>query len=138
MNEHVQGARKQANKQEKSPEAETSSTEFDAITWGAEEALRALVEYQIESLRFMARRTYGNLELLRHLRHCAGWAEITQVQKFWFKQCLGDYGEEAGRLVAIGFQLARNDFTPLQWLMYRGKDNDGPEGLPTHARRILS
>ena len=47
--------------------------EFDAMTWGAEQALKAVIEYQVESLRFLARRTYCNLELMRHLRHCAGW-----------------------------------------------------------------
>jgi hypothetical protein len=35
-----------------------------------------MVEYQVESLRFIARRPYCNLEFMRHLRHCAGWQEI--------------------------------------------------------------
>ena len=121
MNEHVQAAKKQ----DKSPEGEVPAPEFDAMTWGAEEALKAMVEYQVESLRFIARRTYCNLEFLRHLRHCAGWAEMAQVQQSWFKECLASYGEEVGRLAATGFQLARSDFTPLQWLMYRcGKGGD--------------
>jgi hypothetical protein len=48
---------------------------IDAVTWGAEQALKAMIEYQVESLRFLARRTYCNLEFLRHLRHCAGWQD---------------------------------------------------------------
>jgi hypothetical protein len=55
------------------------------LTWSAEYALKAMVEYQVESLRFIARRTYCNLEFMRHLRHCAGWQEIAQVQQSWFK-----------------------------------------------------
>lgn len=74
------------------------------MTWGAEEALKAMVEGQVESLRFIARRTYSNLEFLRHLRHCAGWPEVAQVQQSWFKECVADYGEELGRLVGTGFQ----------------------------------
>jgi len=50
------------------------------LTWSAEYALKAMVEYQVESLRFIARRPYCNLEFMRHLRHCAGWQEIAQVQ----------------------------------------------------------
>jgi hypothetical protein len=50
---------------------------------------------------------------------------MAQVQQSWFKECLANYGEEVGRLAATGFQLARSDFTPLQWLMYRcGKGGD--------------
>ena len=89
------------------------------FTWSAERALQAMVEYQVESLRFIARRTYCNLEFMRHLRHCAGWQEIAQVQQSWFKECVADYGEKLGRLADAGFQLARSDLTPLQWLMYR-------------------
>lgn len=91
----------------------------DAFTWSAEHALKAMVEYQVESLRFFARRTYCNLEFMRHLRHCAEGQEIAHVQQSWFKECVADYGEELGRLAGVGFQLARSDLTPLQWLMYR-------------------
>jgi hypothetical protein len=93
--------------------------EFDAMTWGAEQALKAVIEYQVESLRFLARRTYCNLELIRHLRHCAGWQDLAKVQQAWFKECLADYGEEVARIAGTGFQLARSDFAPLQGLMYR-------------------
>jgi hypothetical protein len=103
------------------PKAQPSSgaPEFDALTWSAEQALKALSEYQVETLRFAARRTYSNLEFMRHLRHCTGWQEIAQLQQSWFKECVADYGEEWGRLVGTSFQLAASDFTPLQWLMYR-------------------
>ena len=114
MNEHVSGADQQI-----SSTGETPAPEFDALTWIAEHALKAMVEYQVESLRFIARRAYGNLEFMRHLRHCAGWQEIAQVQQSWFKECVADYSEELGRLAGAGFQLARGDLTPLQWLMYR-------------------
>ena len=93
--------------------------EFDAMTWGAEQALKAVIEYQVESLRFLARRTYCNLELMRHLRHCAGWQDLAKVQQAWFKECLADYGEEVARIAGTGFQLARSDFAPLQGLIYR-------------------
>jgi hypothetical protein len=128
MNQHVSGTGQQV----KSTAAETSTQEFDALTWGAEEALKAMVAYQVESLRFIARRTYCNLEFMRHLRHCAGWQDIAQIQQAWFKECAADYGEELGRLAGTSFQLARSDFTPLQWLMYRqargGKGRNGASG----------
>jgi hypothetical protein len=116
MNKHVSSAKRQAQTSGR----ETSTPELDALTWGAEEALRAMVECQVESLRFIARRTYCNLEFLRQLRHCAGWPEVA-------KECVADYGEELGRLAGTGFQLARSDFTPLQWLMYR-KGGNGAAG----------
>ena len=115
MNQHLSGAERRS---EPSP-GETQAPEFDAMTWGAEQALKAMIEYQVESLRFLARRTYCNLEFLRHLRHCAGWQDMAQVQQSWFKECVGDYGEELARVAGTGFQLARSDFAPLQGLMYR-------------------
>ena len=128
MNQHVSGAGQQV--ESTAPEAATQ--EFDALTWGAEEGLKALVEYQVESLRFIARRTYCNLEFMRHLRHCAGWQDIAQVQQVWLKECVADYGEELGRLAGTGFQLARSDFMPLQSLMYRptrgGKGRNSASG----------
>jgi hypothetical protein len=115
MNKHVSRAEREAA----SSAQETQASEFDALTWGAEEALKAMVAYQVESLRFIARRTYCNLELMRHLRHCSNWQEMAKVQQSWFKDCAADYGEEVSRLAATGFQLAQSDFAPLQWLVYR-------------------
>ena len=69
MNKHVSGAERGVV----SPSQETQALEFDAMTWGAEEALQAMVAYQVESLRFIARRTYCNLEFMRHLRRCRDW-----------------------------------------------------------------
>jgi hypothetical protein len=127
MNEHVSGAEQQI-----SSTGEIPAPEFDTLTWSAEHALKAMVEYQVESLRFIARRTYCNLEFMRQLRHCEGWQEIAQVQQSWFKECVADYGEELGRLAGAGFQLARSDLIPLQWLMYRqargGKSGDDAGG----------
>ena len=114
MNKHVSGAERGVA----SPAQEAPAPEFDAMTWGAEEALKAMVAYQVESLRFIARRTYCNLEFMRHLRRCRGWPEIAQVQQCWFKDCAADYGEELSRLASTGFQLAQSDFAPLQRLMY--------------------
>jgi hypothetical protein len=89
-----------------------------------------VIEYQVESLRFLARRTYCNLELMRHLRHCAGWQDMAQVQQSWFKECLADYGEELARIAGTGFQLARSDFAPLQGLMYRqARGRKGSNGV---------
>lgn len=115
MDERVSGPEQKA----KSPVGEASIPEFDAMTWGAEHALKAMIEYQVESLRFLARRTYCNLEFMRHLQHCKGVHEIAQLQQAWFKDCAADYGEEVGRLVGTTFQLALSDVAPLQWLMYR-------------------
>jgi hypothetical protein len=115
MNQHVS----EAARRSEPTTGETQAPEFDAMTWGAEQALKAMIEYQVESLRFLARRTYCNLELMRYLRHCAGWQDMAQVQQSWFKECLADYGEELARIAGTGFQLARSDFAPLQGLMYR-------------------
>lgn len=127
MNEHIFGAEQQV----KSSADETPAPEFDAMTWGAERALKAIVEYQVESLRFIARRTYSNLEFMRHLRHCAGWEEVAQVQQSWIKECVADCGEELGRLAGASFELGRSEFTPLQGLCTpssRGKGGNGAGG----------
>jgi len=127
MNKHVSGAERGVA----SPAQEAPAPEFDAMTWGAEEALKAMVAYQVESLRFIARRTYCNLEFMRHLRHCSNWEEIAQVQQSWFKDCAADCGEELSRLASTGFQLAQSDFAPLQRLMYiqtRGGKGGGDRG----------
>ena len=127
MNKHVSGAERGVV----SPAQETQALEFDAMTWGAEEALKAMVAYQVESLRFIARRTCCNLEFMRHLRRCRDWQEIAQAQQCWFKDCAADYGEELSRLASTGFQLAQSDFAPLQRLMYsqtRGGKGGGGRG----------
>ena len=126
MNKHVSGAEREVA----SSAQEAQAPEFDAATWGAEEAVKAMVAHQVEWLRFLARRTYCNLEFMRHLRRCSDWQEIAEVQQSWFKECAADYGEEASRLAATGFQLAQSDFAPLQGLLYPqargGKDNAAP------------
>jgi hypothetical protein len=99
--------------------SETATLELDAMTWGAERALKAMVEYQVETLRFLARRAHCNLEFMRHLRHCTGPQDVAKLQQSWLKECVADYGEETGRLFATGFQLSTSDFVPLQWLVYR-------------------
>ena len=80
----------------------TTAPEFDAGTFGAEEALKAMVEYQVESLRFVGRRTAGKLEYLRSLCHYIEWQDMAEVQRSWFKEWLA----------ATGFALA-SDFLPL-------------------------
>lgn len=119
MDQRVSGA-------EPKPEPTSGDTalELDAMTWGAERALKAMVEYQVETLRFVARRAACNLEFMRHMRHCAGVQEIAQLQQSWFKECVADYGEETGRLFGTTFQLSTSDFVPLQWLMYRSGSRD--------------
>jgi hypothetical protein len=126
MNKHVSDAEREVA----SAAEETPTSDFDAVTWGAEKGLKALIEYQIESLRFIARRAYCNLEFMRHVRQCRDWQEVAKVQQSWFKDSVADYGEEAGRLAATGFQLTQSDFAPLQWLMYRQ-----PRGGKDGARR---
>jgi len=120
MDQHVSGSEHRSKLSFK----ETGALELDAMTWGAERALKAMVEYQVETLRFLARRAYCNLEFMRHLRHCRGPQDIAQLQQSWLKECVADYGEEAGRLVASGFQLSAGDVGPLQWLMYRPGPGD--------------
>jgi hypothetical protein len=92
--------------------------EFDAAAFGAEHAVKALVEYQVEAMRFLARRTHANLEFMRRLPHCKGWEEVAELQQTWLKDFVGDYGEEAGRFVGTSLQLATSDFVPMQWLFY--------------------
>ena len=91
----------------------TTAPEFDAVTFGAEEALKAMVEYQVESLRFVGRRTDGKLEYLRSLCHYIEWQDLAEVQRSWFKEWLADSGKEMVRLAATGFALASGDFLPL-------------------------
>ncbi len=90
---------------------------LDAATWSAERGLKALLEYQLEGLRFAARRTYGNLEFMRCLRHCQGWQEALQLQRTWLNEAAADYAEEWGRIVGTGFALANGGFAPLQGMV---------------------
>ena len=101
--------------------------ELDAAAYGAERALKALVAYQVETLRFLGRRTYANLEFMRHLPHCKGWQELAELQQAWLKECIADYGEEVGRIAGLNFQLATSDLLPLQWLVYRKPRRATPE-----------
>jgi len=109
MNKRVSSAKPRV----KSHAAQTTAPEFDAGTFGAEEALKAMVEYQVESLRFVARRTDCKLEYLRSLCHYIEWQDMAEVQRSWFKEWLADYGKERVRLAATGFALASGDFLPL-------------------------
>jgi hypothetical protein len=99
---------------------------------GAEHALKALIEHQMEAIRFVARRTHGDLEFLRRLRHCAGWQEFIELQQSWLKDCVAEYGEEWGRLAGASCQIAANGMAPLESLMYRsathGRTGDGAGG----------
>jgi len=125
MDERVSGAKPRG----KPASGETADLELDAMTWGAERALKAMTEYQIETLRFVARRTCCDLEFIRHLRHCTGMQDVMQLQQSWFKQCTGDYGEELGRLFGTAFQLSTSDFAPLQGLLpARGGKRGGGNG----------
>jgi hypothetical protein len=125
MDERVSGAKPRG----KPASGETADLELDAMTWGAERALKAMTEYQIETLRFVARRTCCDLEFIRHLRHCTGMQDVVQLQQSWFKQCTGDYGEELGRLFGTAFQLSTSDFAPLQGLLpARGGKRGGGNG----------
>jgi len=124
------GQRVGGTEREREPSvSETATLELDAMTWGAERALKAMVEYQVETLRFLARRAHCNLEFMRHLRHCAGPQDVAKLQQSWLKECAADYGEETGRLFATGYQLSTSDIAPLQWLMYR----PGRGGKPRHG-----
>jgi hypothetical protein len=106
--------------------------ELDALTWGAEHTLKAIVEYQVESLRFLARRTHANLEYMRCLRQCKEWQDVADLQQTWLKECIADYGEEVGRFTGTSLQLATSDLMPMQWLLYRrpkrGKRGNGRAG----------
>jgi hypothetical protein len=96
-----------------------NAPELDALTWGAEHALQSIVEYQVESMRFLARRTYANLEFMRHLRQCKQWQDVTELQQAWLKGLLADCGEEVGRFAGASLQLGTSDLIPLQGLLYR-------------------
>ena len=75
MNKHVSSAEAEIA----APGGEKPASDFDAMIWGAEKALKSLIEYQIESLRFFARRTSCNLEHMRRLRRCGNPQEIEQL-----------------------------------------------------------
>lgn len=90
---------------------------LDAATWSAERWLKAVLEYQLEGLRFAAKRTYCDLECMRHLRHCQGWQDALQLQQMWLNEAAADYAEEWGRIVGTGFALANSGFAPLQGMV---------------------
>jgi hypothetical protein len=86
----------EADQQPRPASGQEPTPEFDALTWGSEHVLKALIEYQAETLHFhfIARRTYSNLEFMRRLQHCTGWQEIAQLQQSWITDCVADYGKE--------------------------------------------
>ena len=137
MNKHVSSAEHRV----KSHAAQTTAPEFDAVTFGVEEALKAMVEYQVESLRFVGRRTDCQLEYLRSLCHYIEWQDMAEVQRSWFKEWLADSGKEMVRLAATGFALA-SDFTSPAMLMYRQTHGRGAitpmpdSGSPELARTL--
>ena len=78
------------------------------MTWGAEGALKAMAAYQVESLRFIARRTCCNSS------SCGVFAVAATGRRSRKRNSPGsriarDYGEELSRLASTGFQLAQSD-----------------------------
>jgi hypothetical protein len=100
-----------------------------------------MVEYQVESLRFVGRRTDGKLEYLRSLCHYIEWQDMAEVQRSWFKEWLADCGKERVRLAATGFALASGDFLPLPCSCTRDRRQGGQSrqclvpDRPTRQRR---
>ncbi len=101
------------------------SHELDALTFGAERALKAMVECQVEGLRFAAKRTHAYLEFMHDLCQCRGFDEVGKLQQDFIKEQLADYGEEAGRFAGTALQLATGGLGPLQALFYRQTRGNG-------------
>jgi hypothetical protein len=106
---------------------ESDRQEFCASTWGAEHALKALIECQAESLYFIARRLYCDLDFMRRLRDCAGWQEIAELQQSWLSDCVADHGREWVRMLGAGFGVNAN--TPLQCFTSRPASRGRGNGL---------
>jgi len=73
---------------------EACQPSLGAATWNTERGLKAALEYQLEGMRFAAKRAYCNLEFMRRLRHCQGWQEVLQLQQAWWSGAAADYAEE--------------------------------------------
>jgi hypothetical protein len=98
---------------------EACQPNLGAATWNTERGLKAALEYQLEGMRFAAKRAYCNLEFMRRLRHCQGWQEVLQLQQAWWSGAAADYAEEWGRIVGTGLAVAKSDVAPLQGTLYR-------------------
>ena len=102
--------------------------ELDASTWGMEHVLKTLLTYQIEGMRFAAKRTLQNLEFMRRLRHCADAQQMMQLLQKWVSDETADYAEEWGRMLGTGVGLATT-LDPIQGLTCRPVQTAG-------ARRV--
>jgi hypothetical protein len=90
---------------------------LDAAMWSTERAVKAALEFQLESLRFAAKRAHCNLEFMRQLCHCQEGQEAFHLQRNWWNDATADYGEEWGRIVGVGLDVAKGTFAPLQGMV---------------------
>jgi len=90
--------------------------EFGASRWGVEHGLKLLYALQSEALRFTTKRAYQNFEFIWCLTRCANAQDVLKLQQKWGSETAADYGEECGRMVGLGTDLATASFHPLRGL----------------------
>jgi hypothetical protein len=90
--------------------------EIDASKWGVEQGLKVLYALQSEALRFATRRTHQNFEFIWDLTQCANPQDVLKRQQQWCSETTADYGEECGRMVGLGTDMATACLHPLKGL----------------------
>ena len=90
--------------------------EFGASRWGVEQGLKFLYALQSEALRFATKRAHQNFEFCWGLTRCGNAQDVVRAQQRWCSETAADYGEECGRMVGLGTDLATACIYPLKGL----------------------
>lgn len=90
--------------------------EFGASRWGVEQGMKVLYALQSEALRFATKRAHQNFEFLWGLTRCANPQDALRLQQSWCSEITADYGEQCGRMVGLGTDLAAASLYPLKGL----------------------
>jgi hypothetical protein len=92
--------------------------QFGASRWGVEQGLKVMYAVQSEALRFATKRAHQNFEFFWDLTRCASAEDALRLHQSWCSEITADYGEQCGRMVGLGTDLASASLSPLKGLGY--------------------
>jgi hypothetical protein len=101
---------------EQGPLHQLFGPEFGASRWGVEQGLKVLYALQSEALRLATKRAHQNFEFFWGLTRCANPQDALRLHQNWCSEITADYGEQCGRMVGLGTDLAAASLSPLKGL----------------------
>jgi hypothetical protein len=78
--------------------------------------LKVLYALQSEALRLATKRAHQNFEFFWGLTRCANPQDALRLHQNWCSEITADYGEQCGRMVGLGTDLAAASLSPLKGL----------------------